>query len=53
MAIVITTTGVPRNGVDPAAWQAIRKVGRYAESYSGSTLRIEVTTVSDTSVEPA
>ncbi|WP_158862880.1 hypothetical protein [Leifsonia sp. AG29] len=52
MAIVITTTGVPRNGVDPAAWQAIRKVGRYAESYSGSTLRIEVTTVSDTSVEP-
>ncbi len=51
MAIVITTTGVPRNGVDPAAWQAIRKVGRYAESFSGSTLRIEITGVSDSPAE--
>lgn len=51
MAIVITTTGVPRNGVDPAAWQAIRKVGRHAESYSDSALRIEITTVSDTTAE--
>jgi hypothetical protein len=51
MAIVIATSGVPRNGVDPAAWQAIRKVGRYAESFSGSSLRIEVTTVSDTAAE--
>lgn len=51
MAIVITTTGVPRNGVDPAAWQAIRKVGRHAESFSDSALRIEITTVSDTTAE--
>jgi hypothetical protein len=51
MTIVITTTGVPRNGVDPAAWQAIRKVGRHAESYSDSALRIEITTVSDTTAE--
>lgn len=51
MSIVISTSGVPRNGVDPAAWQAIRKVGRYVESFSGSTLRIEITTVSDTSAE--
>jgi hypothetical protein len=51
MSIVITTSGVPRNGVDPAAWQAIRKVGRFAESFSGSALRIEVTTVSDASAE--
>jgi hypothetical protein len=51
MSIVISTSGVPRNGVDPAAWQAIRKVGRYVESFSGSILRIEVTTVSDTSAE--
>ena len=49
--IVITTSGVPRNGVDPAAWQAIRKVGRYAESFSGSALRIEITSVRDTSAE--
>jgi hypothetical protein len=47
MSIVISTTGVPRNGVDPAAWQAIRKVGRYVETSSGSTLRIEITSVSD------
>lgn len=47
MCIVISTTGVPRNGVDPAAWQAIRKVGRYVETSSGSTLRIEITSVSD------
>ena len=53
MAIVITTSGVPRNGVDPAAWQAIRKVGRHAESFSGSALRIEITTVSDTTAELA
>lgn len=51
MSIAITTSGVPRNGVDPAAWQAIRKVGRYVESFSGSALRIEVTTVSDASAE--
>ncbi|WP_348786904.1 hypothetical protein [Leifsonia sp. NPDC080035] len=51
MSIVITATGVPRNGVDPAAWQAIRKVGRHVESFSGSTLRLEITTVSDTTAE--
>ncbi|MGO4536320.1 hypothetical protein [Leifsonia sp. 2MCAF36] len=51
MSIVIRTSGVPRNGVDPAAWQAIRKVGRHTESFSGSALRIEITTVRDTSAE--
>ena len=50
-SIVITTSGVPRNGVDPAAWQAIRKVGRHVEAFSGSTLRLEITTVSDTTAE--
>ena len=51
MAIVISTTGVPRNGVDPAAWQAIRKVGRHTESFGDSGLRIEITTVSDNTAE--
>jgi len=51
MEIVIETSGVPRNGVDPAAWQAIRKVGRYVESFSATTLRIAITTVSDPSGE--
>ncbi|MFF1878005.1 hypothetical protein [Leifsonia sp. NPDC058230] len=46
MPIVISATGVPRNGVDPAAWQAIRKVGRHVESFSGSTLRIEIDSLS-------
>lgn len=44
--IVISATGVPRNGVDPAAWQAIRKVGRHVETFSDSTLRIEIDSVS-------
>ncbi|GIT81100.1 hypothetical protein LLS1_27690 [Leifsonia sp. LS1] len=52
MTISIATTGVPRNGVDPAAWQAIRKVGRFVESFSGSTLRIDITTVSDATADP-
>ncbi|MEO8095061.1 MAG: hypothetical protein ABI632_09015, partial [Pseudolysinimonas sp.] len=30
--IVITTGGVPRNRVDPATWEAIRKVGQYSDS---------------------
>lgn len=51
--IVISTTGVPRNGVDPAAWQAIRKVGRYVETFAGSTLRIEITSVSHSSADLA
>lgn len=53
MTIVISMTGVPRNGVDPAAWQAIRKVGHHVESFTGSTFRIEITTVSDTTAELA
>jgi hypothetical protein len=44
--IVISASGVPRNGVDPAAWQAIRKVGRHVETFSDSTLRIEIDSVS-------
>ncbi len=45
--ITISTTGVPRNGVDPAAWQAIRKVGRYVETFTGTTLRIDIESVVD------
>jgi hypothetical protein len=45
--ITISATGVPRNGVDPAAWQAIRKVGRYVETFSGTTLRIDIESVVD------
>jgi hypothetical protein len=40
--ISISATGVPRRGVDPATWQAIRKVGRYEESIRDSVLLIEI-----------
>jgi hypothetical protein len=45
--ITISATGVPRSRVDPAAWQAIRRVGRYAESSTGSALRIKIDCVVD------
>ncbi len=40
--IVITTTGVQRNRVDPATWDAIRKVGQYSDSTQNSSLRVEI-----------
>jgi len=40
--IVITTTGVARNRVDPATWDAIRRVGRYSDSTQNASLRVEI-----------
>jgi hypothetical protein len=40
--IVITTTGVPRNRVDPSTWDAIRRVGRYSDSSHNASLRVEI-----------
>lgn len=40
--IVLTTTGVPRNRVDPATWEAIRRVGQYSDSTQHSSLRVEI-----------
>jgi hypothetical protein len=40
--IVITTTGVPRNRVDPSTWHAIRRVGRYSDSSQNASLRVEI-----------
>jgi hypothetical protein len=40
--IVITTTGVPRNRVDPSAWDAMRRVGRYSDSSHNASLRVEI-----------
>jgi hypothetical protein len=51
IAVAIVTAGVPRNGVDPAAWQAIRKVGRYVETFTGFAMRIEVECVVDNPVD--
>jgi len=40
--IVISTTGVPRNRVDPSTWDAIRRVGRYSDSSHNASLRVEI-----------
>ncbi|MCU1402782.1 MAG: hypothetical protein JWM70_1106 [Microbacteriaceae bacterium] len=40
--IVVVTTGVPRNRVDPATWNAIGKVGRFLDSTRNSSLRVEI-----------
>ncbi|TXN31342.1 hypothetical protein [Lacisediminihabitans profunda] len=40
--LVITTTGVSRNRVDPATWDAIGKVGRFIDSTQNSSLRVEI-----------
>jgi hypothetical protein len=45
--IVITTTGVPRNRVDPATWDAIRKVGQYSDSTQNSSLRVDIVCLVD------
>lgn len=42
VAIVIEAHGVPRKQVDPAVWQAIGKVGRYAESNRGAVLCVDI-----------
>ena len=45
--IMITTTGVPRNRVDPTIWDAIGRVGRYSDSTQDSSLRVDIECVVD------
>ncbi|MGV8882210.1 MAG: hypothetical protein ACOH19_08650 [Rhodoglobus sp.] len=45
--IVIETTGVPRARVDPAIWDAIGRVGRYADSSQDSSLRVDIACLVD------
>jgi hypothetical protein len=40
--LVITTTSISRNRVDPATWDAIGKVGRFVDSTLNSSLRVEI-----------
>jgi len=40
--ITITTTGVPRNRVDPTIWDAVGRVGRYSDSTQDSSLRVDI-----------
>ncbi len=45
--ILIATTGVQRNRVDPATWEAIRKVGQYSDSTQNASLYVEITCLVD------
>jgi uncharacterized membrane protein YiaA len=45
--ITITTTGVPRNRVDPTIWDAIGRVGRYSDSTQDGSLRVDIECVVD------
>lgn len=45
--IVLTTTGIPRNRVDPATWEAIRRVGQYSDSTQNSSLRVDINALVD------
>ena len=40
--ISITTTGAPRNRVDPSVWDAIERVGKYTDTTQDSSLRIDI-----------
>lgn len=42
LAVTLELIGVPKRRVDPAAWQAISRVGRYTDVYSAPTLRVDV-----------
>ncbi|WP_022901628.1 hypothetical protein [Humibacter albus] len=51
LKVVIGVTGVPRRQVDPAAWQAIRRVGPYVESGHSAMVRIEVDCLVDAAAD--
>jgi hypothetical protein len=40
--IVVTTTGIPRNRVDPATWGSFARVGTFTDSTENSSLRVEI-----------
>jgi hypothetical protein len=45
--IVVTTTDVQRNRVDPAIWASISRVGRYSDSTENSSLRVDIECIVD------
>ncbi|MDH2445248.1 hypothetical protein QDR37_14945 [Amnibacterium sp. CER49] len=49
--IVLSTTGVARHRVDPATWDAVRKVGRHADSSRSGSLCVEIDCVVDRPAE--
>ncbi|HVX06538.1 hypothetical protein [Humibacter sp.] len=51
LQIRIEATGVPRRQIDPAAWEAIRRVGRYTETGQSAMVRIEIDCLVDASAD--
>lgn len=51
LKVVLSVNGVPRRHVDPAAWQAIRRVGPYVESGHSAMVRIEVDCLVDAAAD--
>ncbi|MBN9606541.1 MAG: hypothetical protein J0G30_08020 [Actinomycetales bacterium] len=49
--ITITTTGIARNRVDPSIWDAIARVGKYADSTHDSSLRVDIVCLVDNPAE--
>jgi hypothetical protein len=49
--IVMQTTGVARGRVDPATWDAVRKVGRHTDSQRSGSLSVEIDCVVDRPAE--
>jgi hypothetical protein len=45
--IVVQTTGVARGRVDPATWDAMRKVGRHTDSQRSGSLCVELDCIVD------
>lgn len=45
--ITLAITGIARNKVDPAAWEALRKIGQYNDSTQNSTLRVDIACLVD------
>ena len=45
--IVITTTDVPRNRVDPAIFASMARVGRYSDTTEHSSLRVDIECIVD------
>lgn len=45
--ITLTTTGLPRNRVDPSVWDALGRVGRYSDSTQDSSLRVDIDCIVD------
>lgn len=49
--IVITSTGIRRNRVDPSIWAALGRVGRYSDTTEDGSLRVDIEAAVDNPAE--